>query len=304
LARKELSISGVYPPIATAFDKDGEVDLAAHRRNVAAWSKTPLSGVAVLGSNGEYVSLTEREKLEVVAATAEALSEDKELIAGTGCESTKCTINLTRKMAELGAQGALIITPHYYRPSMTEQALVHHYLTIAESSPIPILVYNMPAFSGVDITADSIMKLAEHPNIAGMKDSTGNMVKMGEIIRFANPKFRSLAGSASFLYPAMVLGATGTIAALANVAPYEVCQLYDAVKAGKHDEARELQLRLIRPNAAVTSKFGVPGLKAAMDLRGLYGGPSRLPLLPLSGDNREKIRQIYAEAGLLATTLA
>ncbi|MCL5257331.1 MAG: dihydrodipicolinate synthase family protein [Chloroflexi bacterium] len=299
MPRRPLSLDGVYPPIATPFNSDGELDLNSLKKNVAIWSSTALAGLVALGSNGEYVTLTEKEKLDVVATVAEHLPADKELIAGTGSESTRGTIALTRKMAELGAQAALVITPHYYRPRMDEKALANHYFSVADASPIPVLIYNMPAFTGIDLGAETLIKLSEHPNIAGMKDSTGNVVKMGEVIRFARPSFKSIAGSASFLYPALCVGATGVVAALANVVPNAVTELHQAFREGRHNEAKELQLRLIRPNAAVTSKFGVPGLKVAMDLKGFYGGPVRSPLLPLDEADREKLRSIFAEAGLL-----
>lgn len=299
MPRRPLSLDGVYPPIATPFDADGELDLSALKRNIAAWSSTRLAGLVALGSNGEYVNLVEKEKLDVVATVAEYLPDNKELIVGTGSESTRSTIALTRKMAELGAQAALVITPHYYRPRMDEKALVNHYFAVADTSPIPILIYNMPAFTGIDLTSDTLIRLSEHPNIAGMKDSTGNVVKMGEVIRFARPSFKSMAGSASFLYPALCIGATGVVAALANVIPDQVVELHEAFRQGRHAEAKELQLRLIRPNAAVTSKFGVPGLKVAMSLKGFYGGPVRSPLIPLGDADREKVRATFAEAGLL-----
>jgi 4-hydroxy-2-oxoglutarate aldolase len=157
----------------------------------------------------------------------------------------------------------------------------------------------MPANTGVDMAADLVVKLSQHPNIAGVKDSGGNLAKLGEIIRYARPGFQVLAGSAGFLYPALCLGAVGGVLALANIAPQQCCDIVSLYKYGKHDDARDLQLRMIVPNSAVTARFGVPGLKAAMDMVGFYGGSPRSPLLPLNEAQKETLRKILAEAGIL-----
>jgi len=294
-----LNVSGVYPPIPTPFDGEGNLALDRLRENLIRWCDTELIGFVVLGSNGEAVHLTEREKRAVLRATRKAIPSERLLIAGTGEQSTRATIKLTRQAADLGADAALVTPPHYYRPRMDTAALEHHYFALADASPIPILLYNMPAYTGIDLTIEQILRLAQHPNIVGIKDSGGNLAKIGAVIGGAPEGFQVLAGSASFLYPSMVLGAVGGVCALANVAPEECRRLVDLVRAGDHQAARELQLRLIPPNAAVTSQFGVPGLKQALDWTGYYGGPVRSPLRPLTEEERAELRRVLVKAELV-----
>jgi 4-hydroxy-2-oxoglutarate aldolase len=220
-------------------------------------------------------------------------------MAGTGCESTHSTLALTKQAASLGADIALLITPGYFKSKMDGAALTHYYLTVAEASPIPVSIYNMPANTSVDMPAELIVKLSQHPNVAGVKDSSGNLAKLGQIMRYARPGFQVLAGSAGFLYPALCLGAVGGVLALANVAPQQCCDIRTLFEQGKHAEARELQLRMLVPNGAVTTGFGVPGLKAAMDMVGMAGGAPRSPLLPLSEAQKETLRGILVDAGIL-----
>lgn len=294
-----LDLSGIHPPIPTPFDEQGDVALDRLRENLIRWGETGLAGFVVLGSNGEAVHLSEGEKQDALRAAREAIPSQRLLIAGTGQQSTRATIELTHRAADLGADAALVTPPHYYRPKMDTVALERHYFALADASPIPILIYNMPTYTGIDLTVELVLRLAQHPNIVGMKDSGGNPVKIGAVIGGAPEGFQVLAGSASFLYPAMVLGAVGGICALANVAPRECCQLADLVRTGDHQAARKLQLRLIPPNAAVTSRFGVPGLKQALDWTGYYGGPVRLPLGPLTDKERMELRKVLIEAELI-----
>jgi len=298
---RAMPLRGVFPPIATPFDSSGELDLKHLRLNLERWMATGLAGVVVMGSNGEFVYLSDREKLELLEAARAGVPGDKLMIAGTGCEATQATIELTRRAAEIGANAALVITPHFYRSRMDSRALVAYYQAVADSSPIPILLYNMPANTGLDMAVETVVALAQHSNIIGIKDSSGNLVKLSEMIRSLPTDFQVLAGSASFLYPALALGAVGGVVALANVAPQACVSLYESFRAGRLEEARQLQLRLLAPNAAVTSRFGVPGLKAAMDLVGFYGGPPRPPLLPLKEEERKTVRSILVEAGLLSS---
>jgi 4-hydroxy-2-oxoglutarate aldolase len=172
---------------------------------------------------------------------------------------------------------------------------------VADASPIPVSMYNMPANTSVDMAAEVITKLSQHPNIMGLKDSSGNLAKLGEVIRSARPGFQVLAGSAGFLYPALCVGAVGGVLALANIAPQQCCDIVSLFKHGKHEDARELQLRMIAPNTAVTARFGVPGLKAALDMLGYHGGNPRSPMLPLPDAQRETLRNILVEAGILET---
>ena len=294
-----LSMAGIFPPIPTPFDAAGEIDLKALARNFERWNRYPLSGYVVLGSNGEFPYLSESEKLTYFEAARKHIPRGKLFMAGTACESAHGTIALTKKAASLGADVAILITPSYYKSKMDAAGLSHYYQSVADSSPIPVSMYNMPANTSVDMAPDVIIKLAQHPNIVGLKDSSGNLAKLGEVIRSARPGFQVLAGSAGFLYPALCVGAVGGVLALANIAPQECCDILSLFSHGKHEDARELQLRMIAPNTAVTARFGVPGLKAALDMLGYYGGNPRSPMLPLSDGQKETLRNILVEAGIL-----
>jgi len=296
---EKLSLSGVYAPIPTPFDADGAVAHDKLAKNIAKWSETPLAGLLVLGSNGEFAYLSDKEKVEVLRTARQAIPRDKLFIAGTGCESTRCTLELTEQAAAIGADAAIVITPSYYTSKMDAQAMRRHFLELADRSPLPIILYNMPACTGIDLSAETVVELAQHPNIVGIKDSSGNVVKLGEIVRAAPPNFSVLAGSASFLYPALALGAVGGIMALANIAPEQCYLIYRYTLEGQHEEARRLQLRMIPPNIAVTARFGVPGLKLALDWLGYYGGPPRSPLGPLDEAQQAALRAILVEGGIL-----
>ena len=294
-----LRLDGIYPPIPTPFDAQGRFAPGALADNLARWNQFGLRGYVVLGTNGEYVFLTEEEKLQVLETARAAIPADRLLIAGTGYEATCMTIELTKKAADVGADAALIITPSYYTGRMTPEVLIHHFHAVAEASPIPIIIYNMPACTGIDLSAATVAAMAEHPHVIGIKESGGNVVKMGDIRRLAGPDFQVLAGSASFLLPGLSVGAVGGVLALANIAPDKCLALRQHFLDGQWEQARELQVRMIPVNTAVTSGWGVPALKAAMDMLGLYGGPVREPLLPLAGELREKLRAILIEGSVL-----
>jgi 4-hydroxy-2-oxoglutarate aldolase len=295
-----LSMAGIFPPIPTPFDAAGELDLKALARNLDRWNRYPLSGYVVLGSNGEFPYLSEAEKLTYFEAARKHIPPGKLFMAGTACESTHNTIALTKQAAALGADVAILITPSYYKSRMDAAGLSHYYESVADASPIPVSMYNMPLNTNVDMAADLIIRLAQHPNIVGLKDSGGNLAKLGEVIRCARPGFQVLAGSAGFLYPALCVGAVGGVLALANIAPQQCCDIVSLFRYGKHEDARELQLRMIAPNTAVTARFGVPGLKAALDMLGYYGGSPRSPMLPLPEAQKETLRNILVEAGILS----
>jgi 4-hydroxy-2-oxoglutarate aldolase len=294
-----LRLNGIYPPVPTPFDGDGRVAPRKLTGNIDHWNRFALRGYVVLGTNGEFVLLTEQEKLHVLETARMAIPSDKLMIAGTGCESTGETIRLTRKAAEIGADAALIINPSYYKARMTPEALIHHFRTVADASPIPTVIYNMPACTGIDLTAETITQLAEHPNIIGLKDSSGNVIKLGQIHLLVGPSFQVLAGSASFLLPALSIGAAGGILALANIAPTQCLAIYQHFLEGDWNKAREVQVRIIPANTAVTRRWGVPALKTAMDMLGFYGGPVRSPLLPLSDDLKEELQAILLKGGIL-----
>jgi len=298
MSEQVFSLEGIFPPIPTPFNSEGEVALNAIKDNLKYLNQFDLRGIVVLGSNGEFVLLKEEEKLEVLKTARESIPSDRLLIAGVGCQSTDQTIELSRKAANVGADAALVITPSYYRSRMTSEAMSRHYRSIAESSPIPVIIYNMPACTGIDIDADTIAVISKHPNIAGIKDSSGNIIKMGDLRRLTDIHFQILAGSASFFLPALSVGAVGGVMALANIAPGQCLALHNHFLRGEWEQARDLQIRLIPVNTAITRGWGVPALKAAMDVLGLYGGPVRPPLMPLNKEIRDRVEAILREGGI------
>jgi len=292
-----LNISGLYPPIPTPFTETGAVDYARLSSNLSVWNKFGLAGYVVQGSNGEVVYLSEDERVEVVKAVRQ--NTNKLIIAGAGCESTIQTIRLCKRMAAAGADAVLVINPHYYTKGMKSEAVItNHFKQVADASPIPVVLYNMPANTGIEIPNSCIVELAAHPNIIGMKDSGGKVAKMAYVMQECGPDFQCLAGSASFLAPAMCLGAVGGVCALANIAPAKVLQMMDMVRSGDIAGAMALQKTLVEPNTAVTAGFGIPGLKSALDYLGMQGGYLRSPLLPLPNDKVQKLRQILIKAGI------
>lgn len=294
-----ISLRGVFTPIVTSFDADGKVAHDKMAFNLERWNQTGLSGYIVLGSNGEWVYLNERERAEVLRTARQAIPKEKLMIAGTAHESTVHTIALTEQAAEIGADAAIIVNPHYYKSQMILPVLANYYQAVADASPIPVIIYNLPPATGMDLSADLLAELSQHPNIVGVKDTGGNMPKMGETIRRAAPAFQVLAGSANFFYPSLAMGVTGGILALANLAPEESVALFDLFNAGELEKGRDLHLRMLPVNLAITSRWGVSGLKAALDMRGYYGGPPRPPLLPLDEERRQELAGILKAGGLL-----
>ena len=292
-------LKGIFPPIPTAFDAGGDIDAAALTENLVWWNRFNLSGIVVLGSNGEAVLLDETEKLRWVEAARAGLPEDRSMIVGTGLQSTRATIALTRAVATAGADFALVLPPFYYKRLMSDRVLERHFRDVADASPVPVVLYNMPACTGIDLSAELVVGLAGHENIVALKDSSGDVVKLGRIHSELSDGFRLLAGSAGFLLPALSVGAVGGVLALANVAPKQCTEICRLFAEGASEAARELQIRMISPNTAVTRRWGVPGLKAAMDMLGLRGGPVRPPLLPLGGEQRAQLRSILLEARIL-----
>ncbi len=286
-----MQLKGIYPPLPTPFDKNGQFSDTALQENINALNPFDLRGYIVLGSNGEFVLLSRNEKTQVMEVARQHIPSEKLMIAGTGCQSTAETLELTKTAASLGADAALVLPPHYYRGLMKPEVLINHFFTVADSSEIPILIYNMPACTGLDLDADTILSLAEHDNIIGLKDSGGNIVKIG----FLNNQvkgFQILAGSGGFLLPALSVGAVGGVLALANIAPGQCLAIQELFFQGKTEEARQIQNKMIPVNTAITSKWGVPALKFALDYLGLYGGPVRLPLLPPTPEIKSKLEVI------------
>jgi len=284
--------------MSTPFDADGEVDTTALRSNIVRWNASGLRGVVALGSNGEAPLLDDKESDSVIAAARAELASDRLLIAGTGRESTRATIAASKRAADLGADAVLVRTPSYYKPRMTPDAFVAHYSAIADAVPVPVLLYNYPAVTGLTLTPDTVARLARHPNIAGIKETSTDA---GQIAAFVDASrgesFQVLAGSAPGFYAAMCLGARGAILAAACVVPAMCVALLKAFHAGDHAQARDLQRRLIPIAHAVTTGYGVPGLKAALALAGYIGGNPRAPLLPATEEAQRTISSILQPIG-------
>ena len=294
-----LSLEGVFTPIVTSFDQKGNVAHDKIAENLGKWNQTNLKGYIVLGSNGEWVFLNEQERLQVLKTARQAIPKDKLMIAGTASESVRHTIAMTEEAAAIGADAAIIVNPSYYKGQMTAPVLSNYYRAVADESPLPILIYNLPPATGIDLSAELLAELSQHPNIVGVKDTGGNMPKMAETIRQSQPSFQVLSGSANFFYPSLAFGVMGGILALANIAPQESVRLFELFRSLKMEEGKALHLRMLPVNLAITTRFGVSGLKAAMDMLGYYGGPPRLPLLPLDETRRQELGEILVAARLL-----
>jgi 4-hydroxy-2-oxoglutarate aldolase len=292
------SLAGIIPPVATPFAPDGDLALDKLQANLSRLNGEPLAGYVLGGSNGEFSSLTVEERLEVVAAAREVTPRDRLLIAGSGLESTRGTIALTERVARLGADVAIVVTPGYFRAKMTAEALEAHFVAVADAAPIPVLLYSVPANTSVDLPAAAVARLARHPNVLGLKDSGGDITKIGQMVHDTPDEFQILAGSAGFLLAALAVGAVGGVMALANIAGRQLYELYARFQAGDLAGARAAQLPLIALNSAVTARFGVAGLKAAMEMLGYHGGAPRAPLLPLASSDRATLQRLVAEAGL------
>ncbi|MFC2116246.1 dihydrodipicolinate synthase family protein [Bacteroidota bacterium] len=284
-----INLRGIFPPLPTSFYENQDLYPEKIRENIEVLMKTDLAGILVLGSNGELVMLSEKEKEKVYATARVAIPPGKQMIAGTGGQSTRETVMITKMAAKHGADAALILNPFYYKGLMTPDVLVKHYHDVAEASDIPVIIYNMPANSGIDMNAETIVRIAEHPNVVGLKDSGGNIAKMGEIVINTRDDFQVLSGSAGFLLPALSIGAVGGILALANIFPRLCLDIINAFQKGELDSARQTQLSIISLNNVVTRQWGIPALKAAMDYQGLYGGAVRSPLMPLDETRKAEL---------------
>jgi len=294
----KIDLSGIYPPIVTPFNQDESIAWDKLESNISKWNQHPLTGFLVHGSNGEFCYLNTKERVEVIKKVKENAGPGKLVLAGSGCESTLETISMTQAMADAGADVAVVITPCYFKGKMTGPVLEAHYTAVADASPIPVVLYSVPANTTVDLPVETVVRLAKHPNIIGMKESGGDITKIGSMVHLTKGEdFQLLAGSASFLLPSLAVGAVGGICALANVLPGPVCQLQKLCMENKLEEAKELQHRLISPNSAVTKLFGVPGLKESMAWFGYYGGPTRRPLVPLAAGESKALENCFSSSG-------
>ena len=278
----------------TPFLAGGGLDLASFEHNLDAYASADLAGYLVLGSNGEAASLSEEEKLALVAATRRR-AHGRLVLAGTGMEATSATIALTKKAADTGADAVLVLTPFYYKPQMTADALRRHFEAVADASPVPIYLYSVPVFTGLAVPPGLAAAMSSHPNVRGMKESSGDLGLLGRIVGSVPASFEVACGSAPVLYPALCLGASAGILAVACCAPDAAAAVYRAFEAGDHERARRLQRALTPLATAVTATYGVPGLKLAMDVAGLRGGAPRPPLMPAPSSARAELERLLAE---------
>src|SRR5882762_6345001 len=351
-----MFLHGIFPPITTPFYPDGNVYHKKLEANVERYSRTPSAGIVVQGSTGEAILLSDQERRDVLKTAIAAAAPNKVMIAGTGIESASETLHLTEYAAELGYDAAMVRTPHYYKKQMLPANILAFYRTVADRSPLPIVIYNFPQATGYDMPSEIIIELADHPNIVAIKESSGNLEKVkktvdgtrhvkrqatvtetfdavtprmlksaasdtsngGQLVsveslsgatkpssaavtvigklktRQKEVGFQVMVGAAHQLEPSLALGAVGAILAFASPAPMACYEIFAAFKDGDHALAREKQERVSPAAQRVASDLGIPGVKYSMDLNGYYGGPPRLPLLPLSGEQKVEIEKLMA----------
>jgi len=287
-----MDFSGILPALTTPFASDGSISIADLKHNIQQYNCTGLAGYVVIGSTGESVLLSKPEIEDVLAAVKETASRDKKLVAGTGAESTVETIERTKRAAQLGYDVALVKTPYYYKPAYKPEVYIAHYRRVADESPIPVMLYSVPQFTGVALEPPEVAALSEHPNIIGIKESSGNVQRVAEIIANVRPDFQVLVGSAATIYPSLAIGARGAILALGSALPEKCVTLYELFRQGQHAKARELQEVILRASKLIVSECGIAGVKYAMDQRGYRGGLPRLPLLPLKDEQKKRVNAL------------
>ncbi|HJU72488.1 MAG TPA: dihydrodipicolinate synthase family protein [Gemmatimonadaceae bacterium] len=295
---------GVFGPVTTPFAANGDVDVAAFSQNLQAHIAAGLDGVVVNGSTGEAALLDEAERDRLLEAGRQAIGPSKILIAGTGAESARLTSERCRRAAALGADAVLVVAPHYYGDKMSAAALKAHYERVADESPIPVLLYNIPKYMHFRLEPELVEQLAGHVNIVGMKDSAGDVECLSRYMQAQDATFSVLTGHGGTWQQALALGVRGGILAVALFAVELTLAIREAMQQGKPNEAVELQERLTPLALQIVGKMGVAGVKAAMDAVGLRGGLTRLPLLPLGAIEAERVRQMLSQAAAGQTATA
>jgi 4-hydroxy-2-oxoglutarate aldolase len=289
-----MKLQGIFPPITTPFDHAGNIYASKVQHNVEKWNRTGLTGYVVCGSTGESVYLTTEEKLQLWEWVAEYAASDKILVCGTGMESVRETVALTNAAAERGYKAAMVRTPHYYKNLVHKMdAQILYFRAVADQVKIPVMIYNWPQVTGVDISAEAVATLSHHPNIFGIKESSGSLEKCIQMIKDVAPGFQVLTGSAPILAPSLAVGCAGAVLAFANAAPYSTISIWEAHRSREFAAGMDWQNRILRAAQLVTVKYGVPGLKYAMDLNGYYGGPPRLPLTAITPEAKKEIEQAF-----------
>lgn len=293
------NLRGIMLPFPTVFNVKGDVGARGLCSNIEKWNETGIVGYVILGSTGERVHLNERESLELIETARATVPEQTAFIVGAGQQSAQATIDELRGVAQAGADAVLVITPHFYRAEMTQSVLIKYYMMVADASPVPVLLYSVPHLTNVMIQPETIARLSEHENIIGVKDSSGDILALAETVRLVPDAFAVLTGNGAALYPALCVGAWGGILAIGCIAPRLAVEIYEAFEAGEHERGRVLQQRLTRLTRGVLGRYGISGLKAALDMLGYVGGHVRAPLQDASEEARREIKQVLIETGLL-----
>lgn len=294
-------LRGVMLPFPTPFDENERIDTSGLCSNIEKWNETGITGYVALGSTGERVNLDERECLTVIEAARAVIPDSIPFIVGAGQQSTFATINEARRYAETGADAVLVITPNFYRAAMTQAALVNHYLSVADASPVPLVLYSMPDLTGIALAPETVARLALHENIIGLKDSSGDLINLTETLRLAPENFAVMTGNGALLSAALMAGACGAILAVGCIAFQQCLEIYHAVEAKNYERALRLQKKLTPLARAVTARFGIGGLKAALDMRGYVGGKVRAPLQLASIEAQSEIARLLKESALEGT---
>jgi len=293
-----INLSGLLLPITTPFATDGSVDRDGLSANLAQWNGSGVIGYVVLGSTGERVHLDENEYVQTIEATRKAVPATMTFIAGAGQQSTAGTISEIKRAAQAGAEAVLVITPHFYRAAITQDALVSHYTAIADASPVPVILYSMPDLTGIKIESETAARLSQHQNIIGMKDSSAEVAKLAEAVQLVPKSFAVMIGNGTVFNEAMGAGARGGILAVGCVVPELCLEIYRAIQAHEDERAAALQVRLTPLARAVTKTYGIGGLKAAMELVGLVGGEVRAPLQRPDKAAQDEIARLIGDATL------
>jgi 4-hydroxy-tetrahydrodipicolinate synthase len=287
---------GILLPVTTPFAADEEFDRQGLTDNLKKWNTTGITGYVILGSTGERVNLDEREYVEVIETARQAVPKEFAFIAGAGQESTRGTISEIEVAARAGAEAVLVITPHYYRSAISQDALVSHYAAVADASSIPIILYSMPDLTGIKIEPETAARLSAHENITGIKDSSADIVQLAETVRLVPDDFAVMIGNGTVFCEALQAGARAGILAVGCVAPQLCVAIYDAVQAGEIERAASLQVALTPLARAVTKTYGIGGLKAALEMTGFSGGAVRAPLRLPSEAARNEIAELLRAA--------
>ena len=289
-----MNLAGVFAPIPTPFDDQDTVDTKRLRAALTRWIARPLTGFVVLGSNGEAALMDDFEADRVIVAAREAIPRDRPFIVGTGRESTQAAVRAAKRAAEHGADAVLVRTPSFFKTQMTTEAFVRHYTAVADASPVPVLLYNFTAVTGVNLLPAAVTRLAPHPNIIGMKESNADIAQIADLVSGTPADFQVLAGTASTFYAALCVGAAGGILAPACVIPDACVRLFELARAGRHADAVQLQRELVPLARLLGQAYGVPGLKAALNLIGYDVGMPRPPLQPAPGAASDALREAIA----------